>query len=208
MAGPTRTSFQREHDLVITASLYCQGMYQSAIAKKIGVSQKQISYDLRVIQHRWQQSMVADFDARKARELAKIDETERQAWRGWRRSLKDAVKNIKSAKSAPPSVDAEGHVVTGQIVEAREEREGQAGDPRFLAIVQGCIERRCKIFGIDAPTKGELTGKDGGPIEVRGFDYAASITALAPRSMGDSEPSGADESDLHGQTLGENTDGG
>lgn len=34
--------------------------------------------------------------------------------------------------------------------------EGQAGDPRFLAGIQWCIERRCKIMGIDAPTKMDL----------------------------------------------------
>ena len=43
---------------------------------------------------------------------------------------------------------------------------GQAGDPRFLAGVQWCIERRCKIIGIDAPTKSELTGAGGKPLTV------------------------------------------
>lgn len=33
---------------------------------------------------------------------------------------------------------------------------GQAGDPRFLTGIQWCIERRCKIMGIDAPTKMDL----------------------------------------------------
>ena len=29
-----------------------------------------------------------------------------------------------------------------------------------------CIERRCRMLGIDAPAKVEHTGKDGQPIEV------------------------------------------
>jgi len=35
--------------------------------------------------------------------------------------------------------------------------KGQAGDPRFLTGVQWCIERRCKILGIDAVIAGEVT---------------------------------------------------
>jgi hypothetical protein len=29
-----------------------------------------------------------------------------------------------------------------------------------------CIERRCKLIGIDAPQKQEVTGKDGGPLVI------------------------------------------
>jgi predicted transcriptional regulator len=42
--------------------------------------------------------------------------------------------------------------------------KGQVGDPRFLTIVDRCIDRRCKIFGLDAPQKRELTGKGGAPL--------------------------------------------
>jgi hypothetical protein len=45
------------------------------------------------------------------------------------------------------------------------EREQRDGNPAFLAGVMSCIERRCKLLGLDAPVKSELTGKDGGPIK-------------------------------------------
>jgi hypothetical protein len=35
---------------------------------------------------------------------------------------------------------------------------GAAGDSRFLGDVQWCIDRRCKLLGIDAPVKQELSG--------------------------------------------------
>lgn len=35
----------------------------------------------------------------------------------------------------------------------------------------------------------ELTGNNGGPLEVKAIDYSSSITPLAPGSVGDSEPS-------------------
>jgi hypothetical protein len=34
-----------------------------------------------------------------------------------------------------------------------------------LAGVMSCIEKRCKLLGLDAPAKQEVTGKDGGPIQ-------------------------------------------
>lgn len=37
-------------------------------------------------------------------------------------------------------------------------------DPRFLDRVSWCIDRRVKLLGLDAPTKNEISGKDGGPI--------------------------------------------
>jgi hypothetical protein len=46
------------------------------------------------------------------------------------------------------------------------EKEQRDGNPAFLAGVMSCIERRCKLLGLDAPAKAELTGKDGGPVQV------------------------------------------
>ena len=34
------------------------------------------------------------------------------------------------------------------------------GDPRFLAGVQWCIDKRCKIMGLDAPQLVEVTWQD------------------------------------------------
>ena len=32
---------------------------------------------------------------------------------------------------------------------------------------QNCIDKRCKILGIDAPGRVELSGKDGQPLQVQ-----------------------------------------
>lgn len=37
-------------------------------------------------------------------------------------------------------------------------------DKKFLDVVLGCIQKRCKMFGLDAPLKGEISGPGGGPI--------------------------------------------
>ena len=43
-------------------------------------------------------------------------------------------------------------------------RTGQYGDPRFLKIALECVERRCKLLGLDAPEKHQHTGADGRPL--------------------------------------------
>ena len=130
------------------AALYLQGRTQWEIARTVQRSQGTICTDLKAIEAEWLRSAVMDVNARKARELAKVDRVEREAYRGWRRSLKNAEKTRKKA------IDAGD----GQRKEAETISEGQAGDPRFLQIVMSCIERRCKLLGADAPQKKELSG--------------------------------------------------
>lgn len=43
---------------------------------------------------------------------------------------------------------------------------GRLGDPRFLAEIRNCLADIRKIWGLDAPVKQELTGKDGGSINL------------------------------------------
>ena len=126
MAASKRTRDQRERDLATIAKLYCEGQLQVDIAAKLGVSQSQISYDLRVIRGRWQRSAIRDFDTHRAEELAKVDNLEVKYWGAW--------------ESVNP-VDRTA--------------------PQYLAGVMTCIDRRCKLLGIDAPLKVAPTDVSG-----------------------------------------------
>src|SRR4051812_36084473 len=70
--------------------LYLQGWSQPAIAEHLKVGQTTVSLDLRIIQKQWRESAIRDFDQLRARELAKIDFLEREAWAAWQRSQKPA----------------------------------------------------------------------------------------------------------------------
>src|SRR5215472_17307211 len=72
------------------ASMYLQGKYQDEIAKVVKVDRGTVSRDLKVVQEEWLKSGVMDLNVVKARELAKNDEVERQAWAAWERSRQDA----------------------------------------------------------------------------------------------------------------------
>lgn len=147
MAAPKRTKKQREYDLQEISRLYLQGWLQVAIVDYLAknrsytVTQAIISRDLKTIQERWQASAIRSFDEAKANELAKIDNLELTYWSQWQASIEPVVKRRTSKK------------VDGQVTEATQEVSLGTGDPRFLQGVQWCIDRRCKLLGLDAPIK-------------------------------------------------------
>ena len=163
--APKRTKFEREKDLLAISSLYLQGITQAEIGQRIGVSQQQISYDLKVLRKRWLQSSIVNIDEAKARELARVDHLEREYWEAWEKS-KNPVKTIASKK------------VDGQQTEKTIQGETGTGDPRYLSGVQWCINKRCEVLGLDAPSRTDVTS-GGKAIEIR------TITAIEPVSDGE-----------------------
>jgi hypothetical protein len=140
------------------ASLYLRGKFQSEISNEVKVDRCTISRDLKVIEEEWLKSGVMDLNAAKARELAKLDEIERQAWDAWEKSRKDAeimevTGTAQGGKGRPDKV--------------KKITKGQAGDSRFLAIILDCANQRSEILGLDAPRKLEHGGIGGGPIPIQ-----------------------------------------
>lgn len=129
------------------ARRYLQGEMQEQIAQSFGVTQGQISQDLKAIRAAWLASAVRDFDALKAQELAKIDAVEREYWLAWERSKKDKEISVQEGGEVDPQTRKP------RIKKVVLRKEGQAGNPAFLAGVLTCIERRCSILGLDAPKR-------------------------------------------------------
>jgi len=128
------------------ARLYLIGRTQWQIAEEAGCSQSLVSRDLRAIREAWRKSATIDFDEARAKELAKLEEVEREAWDAWQRSKNDAVTyRIKQTN------DGEEKTVT---------RVGQTGNVRFLDMVQKCIAQRRTLLGLDAPSRSELRLSD------------------------------------------------
>jgi hypothetical protein len=146
MTPRARTPFQREQDLAEITRRYLRGETQAAIAQVLGLSQQQISYDVGTVRKRWQKAAAADMREIKARELAKIDELERTYWEAWTRSLEETRSKTVKARG---TVGAE----TPQLAEQVNKSEERMGNPAYLAGVQWCIERRCRLLGIDAPVE-------------------------------------------------------
>jgi predicted transcriptional regulator len=137
--GKKRTKIETEKLRNDIASLYLQGVEQVEIGKKFEITQQAVSYHLKKIRKKWLESALRDFDELKSQELAKIDNLEREYWDAWIRSQEDK------------EMEEESMGKDGETFKKR--REGQVGDPRFLVGVEWCINKRCEILGIDAPTK-------------------------------------------------------
>ncbi len=150
VTGKRRSGSQIARDRRRIADMYLEGRLQVDIAQELGLSTPTISRDIAALQAEWLSSALYDFNEAKAREIAKIDRLEREYWIAWERSCEDA--ETETSKSAV--------VGDKKRAEATKTTKGQAGDPRFLSGVQWCIERRCKLLGIDAPLKGILGNFD------------------------------------------------
>jgi len=166
MAAPKRTKIQRERDLVIVAGLYLKGYDQRHIASIVSdeyadftICRQQVGYDIKKLIKRWQASQLVDVDQAKTGELAKVNNLELTYWDAWENSCEDAETVTQKTKGVVQRRQLEdGTFVAEKPAEATKTSKGQAGDPRFLTGVQWCIEKRCKILGIDAPIEQRHTG--------------------------------------------------
>lgn len=144
------------------AELYLRGKYQSEIASELGVSQPTISRDLYYLQREWLKSALVDVSERKAAELKRIDQLEREYWDAWKKSQEDAVTLVEEKNMS--GRDKKSAVMTKK---EQEKRIGQVGDPAYLRGVQWCIHKRCELLGLDAPKQGKVDLSTGGkPIDL------------------------------------------
>jgi hypothetical protein len=98
--------------------------------------------------------MLEDIDAWLAIELEKTVQVEAEAWAAWERSKLDS----ETLTTTRAQVSETG------VVEPVEEKlivKGQSGDPRYLAMIDKCIDRRCKLLGLYAPERVALTDPTG-----------------------------------------------
>lgn len=161
MASPKRSQAQRAADLTIIEDLALKGKTETEIAEELAsmrpytLSRQQVGYDLRKLAKMWEAEAIAELDAHKSKILAEVRHLQREYWDAWARSCEDA--ETQRIEGAPPRGDSDKPTAAKLVTT----RKGQAGDPRFLQGVQWCIERRCKILGVDAPQRAEF-----GPIRV------------------------------------------
>ena len=157
------------------AHLYLSGKSQWDIAKEFNVTQGLISQDLAIIRKEWLASTKQDFDAKKAEELARIDNLEKTANDAYLRSCENAEIETSKVEEALRAVKDEVELAGGDrrpgmkskslraisneldnekkliIVKRTTEKvaKGQlAGSVGFLNLVSWCIEMRAKIYGM------------------------------------------------------------
>ena len=139
MARRKRTKEKRTSDMVKITAMYFQGATQYEIGKDLGLTQQQISYDLKKLRELWLSQAMQNITEGKAKELAEIDHLEKVAWQAWTDSQGEHV--ITTDKSGE-----DGDSFTTR-------KEDLLGDAAFLRQIQWCINKRCEILGLDAVTR-------------------------------------------------------
>jgi hypothetical protein len=149
-----RTDEERERDRVLIARMYVRGksihemmLAINALYPERPVSSKAISLDLNAIRDAWLRSSLLDFNEAKAKELAGIDEAEREAWDAWERSKEKHMRleYEVSDDQVPFSADKIAQV---QRKKKRKIIEATVGDIRYLEMIERLKKMRCDILGL------------------------------------------------------------
>ena len=149
-----RTDEERERDRVLIARMYVRGksihemmLAINALYPERPVSSKAISADLTAIRDAWLRSSLLDFNEAKAKELAGIDEAEREAWDAWERSKEKHMRLEYEVSDDQVPFSAE-KIAQVQRKKKRKIIEATVGDIRYLEMIERLKKMRCDILGL------------------------------------------------------------
>ena len=155
--APNKAALEDRRQLV--AGLYLRAWSMRAIAVEVGIGLGTVSRDIQAVIAEWREQRLDDIDAYQTTELSRIAKLEQTYWEAWDRSVGESRRTVTESVTSSALVGGvEEPVQVGpKRNRAQITKEDENGDPRFLAGVQWCIDRRCKILGLDAPQDVNLT---------------------------------------------------
>ncbi|HVC98671.1 MAG TPA: hypothetical protein VND64_33710 [Pirellulales bacterium] len=156
MTNPTNElSRQRRADVT---RLYVRGNSLPEIAANLGLSDSAVAHELAEIRKEWVASSLRDRVEAKARELAKLDHVESEAWKAWERSQKKFTRVKTSEKKGK---DKNCETITDENCETI--TETRSGEPKHMAAAQRAIELRMVILGLIGHRKSKAPAADTEP---------------------------------------------
>lgn len=163
--GAKRSEAQREKDLIDLERMTLHCWTQQKMTdwfnenRPYTLTRQTIINDQKVILERWRAEVMDYAKQAKEIELKKLANLEAEYRAGYERSLRDEQK-MTQEKTDTPGARGRGKTTTKAIVT----KAARDGSPVWLEGIIKCIEKRCKLLGIDAPDRTEITGAGGGPI--------------------------------------------
>ena len=150
VARRKRSRLEREQDLLFVAEKIQQGEKALAITEKLeamrpySVTVDMVRNDLVEIESRWVNTYIKGqtLAGLKAREIARIETLEQEAWGAWQRS-----KTVGQVEKF--EVGGDGKPTLGKAVTAIK----RDGEPKFLELMLKFSEHRAKLLGMFAPIK-------------------------------------------------------
>lgn len=138
-------------------ALRITGATYEHIAKEIGITFGGVAKILNRLHDRYRKKNMDDIEKMKLEQIGQINNVMHEAYQAWLRSKENAFIKRRNALGA----DKDGKL--GAVSVYQEERD-QDGDPRYLTVFLKGAEDLRKIVGADAPSKKEITGRDGAPL--------------------------------------------
>jgi len=159
MASNARAKLMKEERMNRTLELYIRGQSYSQIAKALPASKGTVAKDIAAIREEWRRSRTDAFGSEILHELARIDAIERECWAQWESSKTEEV-TTRAETGVEVTKDGTGRQVRTPINEKviRSTRLRNA-DPRYMDTIRWCVEQRCKLLGLLAPSGLAITGK-------------------------------------------------
>lgn len=139
----------RQHQVAIRrqkiADLLVKNCAIAEIARKLELAESTVYKDAKVIEKQWLESVSIEFSERLAREAAKLDRMEAEAWEAWERSKSP---EVEESTDTEPSESGKGrHKVKKRTTKKRHSN----GNVHYLYVVDRCIEKRMRLFRLAEP---------------------------------------------------------
>lgn len=150
----------KEQRLEIVAPLwrknYTYREIRTEVMKRLGLKTYglfTVKSDVDTLLMEWQENRLEDTGKKITSELARIDLVIREAWEMWEKSKVDYEKKKGKQKGRPIFDEQDVQIgVKTTFQEMQNEEYRAKGDARYLDIIIRCIERRCKLLGLDKET--------------------------------------------------------
>lgn len=144
MSAPKRnTKLKREKALEETERLHLRGYSQNAIAKKLGVSQSQVNYDIKKVRERYKEEALEHHAVYVREKINQLRAVAQEAWEGWERSKKQALE-IR---------EEEGTTGEGGWSKTSKTKKRVSGACEYLRTILDCLKQEAELLGLEAPKR-------------------------------------------------------
>jgi predicted transcriptional regulator len=149
-----RTKTSREIERQKTAELDHLGFSQVEIAKRLRVSQPQVSYDLKKIRAQYRESTKVEIAEKIGEKLSQYRNLRRDLHEAWQRSWQALIRTVELL--------ARDGTLLGSIRTIKE----RLPDPRFMQLILNTYAAERALLGLDAPPKTPVNGQVGVSLDV------------------------------------------
>jgi hypothetical protein len=129
------------------------------------INRNLVHYYWTELKKEWRKQRKEAIDELQDATLLELEQMAAEAWRAWEASK-------QPHETTEVTTDASGEERVKIVQKAG------TGDVRYLELAIKAMERRARLLGLDAPSRNEISGPGGQPLEIKAFDYAQAIAPI------------------------------